>query len=705
MTISIILFILIPVICHAQEFNFTQEYDIIPVSFDGVECQVPWTMGYCYINPTFCDIDGDDDFDLFFGSDWARLTYMINDGDQIESDFSFQTDYLIPTPPGFEPQTQTPEAPVFCDIDNDGDYDLFVGLFMCSIPHGMTIFYKNVGNNQSPVFELEELYFQGIDHTGDHYPTFVDIDNDNDFDLFIGFGYAYNPTSGKIAFYRNEGTPDSASMILQTEQFMGLDLGDYCIPSFIDIDDDGDQDMFLGDGEGIIHFYRNDGTTEVYDFTEVPGAYAGIDYGEVVSPAFCDIDDDGDFDLFVGERSWGQDNRRGDINYYENIGTASTAEFQLVTQNLVTMDIGKSAVLEFVDIDNDGLIDLFIGEGDGNINYLSNTGTETEAYFTFETESFEDISATYKSSPNFGDLDNDGDLDLLVGRSASGPGSVRLYENTGSPEFPRYDLVTNDFLEIECFRPSPRLIDIDNDGDLDLFVGRTNLSGFNDCDAAFYRNIGTPLSFNFILEDWNYFEPDSANDSFFLGFGDIDNDGDYDMLRGHSRNVYVSENVYIDLYRNIGSPVNPVFILEEEHFLGIELLNDSQPCLVDMDADGDYDLVISDFNGGSTFWRNNGSNSVWENETLSPIDIRLGQNYPNPFNASTVVPFTLDRTMPVKVTVYNQLGQEVWSLVTGHLSLGYHEVVWDASGVGSGVYLVRLDAGEFRQARKVMLVK
>ena len=73
-------------------WDFTQERNSIPVYFDSVVCQVPWTTGYNYINPTFADIDGDNDFDLFIGSDWARVTFVKNDGDSITPNFLFISD-------------------------------------------------------------------------------------------------------------------------------------------------------------------------------------------------------------------------------------------------------------------------------------------------------------------------------------------------------------------------------------------------------------------------------------------------------------------------------------------------------------------------------------------------------------------------------------------------------------------------------------
>jgi len=85
--------------CFSQKFDFTREFDVIPLSFDGVACQVPWTTGYNYINPRFCDIDGDDDQDLVMGSDWARLSYYRNIGNANNCSLEVVTDLIVSPPP------------------------------------------------------------------------------------------------------------------------------------------------------------------------------------------------------------------------------------------------------------------------------------------------------------------------------------------------------------------------------------------------------------------------------------------------------------------------------------------------------------------------------------------------------------------------------------------------------------------------------
>jgi hypothetical protein len=88
-----------------------------------------------------------------------------------------------------------------------------------------------------------------------------------------------------------------------------------------------------------------------------------------------------------------------------------------------------------------------------------------------------------------------------------------------------------------------------------------------------------------------------------------------------------------------------------------------------------------------------------------PAQFNLSQNYPNPFNPSTTVRYGLPQRSDVTLTVFNTLGQQVVTLVEGEREAGFHEVVFDASGFASGVYLYRLTAGSFVQTRKLLVVK
>ncbi len=88
-----------------------------------------------------------------------------------------------------------------------------------------------------------------------------------------------------------------------------------------------------------------------------------------------------------------------------------------------------------------------------------------------------------------------------------------------------------------------------------------------------------------------------------------------------------------------------------------------------------------------------------------PQAFELSQNYPNPFNPSTTIQFTLARHTNVELKVFDLLGREVAILVDEALGSGTHEVVFDADDLPSGIYIYRIQTGEFVQARKLTILK
>ncbi|MCH7495657.1 MAG: T9SS type A sorting domain-containing protein [Candidatus Marinimicrobia bacterium] len=88
-----------------------------------------------------------------------------------------------------------------------------------------------------------------------------------------------------------------------------------------------------------------------------------------------------------------------------------------------------------------------------------------------------------------------------------------------------------------------------------------------------------------------------------------------------------------------------------------------------------------------------------------PESFRLSQNYPNPFNPETMIEYALPLRSDVKLTIYNLRGEEVALLINGTVPAGTHRISWDASSFASGVYLYRLQAGDFVQTRKMLLLK
>ena len=97
--------------------------------------------------------------------------------------------------------------------------------------------------------------------------------------------------------------------------------------------------------------------------------------------------------------------------------------------------------------------------------------------------------------------------------------------------------------------------------------------------------------------------------------------------------------------------------------------------------------------------------SVEEGGNQTPIAYSLDQNYPNPFNPTTTIRFTIPESQDVRLDVYNVLGQRVATLVNTQMNAGTHAVPFDASRLASGMYIYRLQAGDFVQQRKMMLIK
>jgi hypothetical protein len=93
------------------------------------------------------------------------------------------------------------------------------------------------------------------------------------------------------------------------------------------------------------------------------------------------------------------------------------------------------------------------------------------------------------------------------------------------------------------------------------------------------------------------------------------------------------------------------------------------------------------------------------NDPQMPKVFNLSQNYPNPFNPTTVISYSLPRNSYVTLTIYNDLGQKVETLVDEEQNPGGHSISFDASKLSSGIYFYRLQAGTYTQSKKLVLLK
>ena len=139
-------------------------------------------------------------------------------------------------------------------------------------------------------------------------------------------------------------------------------------------------------------------------------------------------------------------------------------------------------------------------------------------------------------------------------------------------------------------------------------------------------------------------------------------------------------NSYSENYLNVGE--TPQF----------KILRDDK--LIDLEGD------INTFENNGLFMISNLSQAV-----PVPNDFSLDRAYPNPFNPVTTLNFGIPVDSEVYLSVYNLQGREVSSLISGNMEAGYHSVVWNANTFASGVYFVKMIAGEYVSTQKLMLVK
>ncbi|MBK7667287.1 MAG: T9SS type A sorting domain-containing protein [Sphingobacteriaceae bacterium] len=287
---------------------------------------------------------------------------------------------------------------------------------------GFILFQPNAANAQSFPTKLSNPF--GLANTAGQWstPTFVDLDNDGDKDVMAG------DVNGDFFYYQNIGTASVPSFTASATNAYGLtNTGDgYACPSFVDLDNDGDKDMISSGYAGDIFYYQNTGSatapafaamvTNPFGITTVTNGYG---YG-----AFTDLDNDGDQDLMVG-------NFDGNFFYYQNTGTASAPAFAAPVMNTFGLTANLTAgygTVAFTDLDSDGDKDMWSGDS-GAFAYYLNTGTASAPAFGAPTSNpFSLTNLTNAgASPVFADLDNDGDQDMLTGIST---GALFYAENT-----------------------------------------------------------------------------------------------------------------------------------------------------------------------------------------------------------------------------------------------------------------------------------
>jgi len=430
--------------------------------------------------PHIVDIDCDGLLDLFIGRVTGTITRYESVGDDENGvpRFRFVTDRWEDIEiVGENVSLHGANTMNFADVDLDGDLDLFWGDFF----EAGLLLVRNLGSCASPSLRSEPVNWplnDPVETSGYNAPVLLDVDADDDLDMVFGvLGGAFNANSTtRDNFYLMRQDADGNFEAETTRYLYDLDVGSESIVKLWDMDNDGDLDMIVGNKIEP----TNQKTSLMFVFENTGNATApAFEYKETLdlistyhqNPAIADIDADGDLDFLIGK--WNKE-----IAFWRNDGSAADYAFTEVADVYRALTRGQNAAPALVDLDNDGDYDLVAGEASGSLNYWVNNGTPQEPAFELVSDTWLDIDIGRRSFPTFADMDGDGDQDMIVGSELDG---LFLWENVGTPE--AFQFEERGTLDIDTQAiASPEFADIDGDGDLDLFIG--GISG----GIMFFRN-------------------------------------------------------------------------------------------------------------------------------------------------------------------------------------------------------------------------
>ena len=324
----------------------------------------------------YVDVDGDNTKELLIspndptGANYNNVWLYENTGVNVSPLFNFiRKDFLV----NQMIDVGSNSAPAVFDYEGDGDYDIIIAngrkilddaSESCSI-----MLLENKGTNANPVFEViseDLLQFNNYAHTKvlrEVVPTFGDLDGDGDEDLIFG------EENGTIWYYKNVAQANSPAIFAYQQSanspFNSIDVGENSAPALYDIDNDGDLDLFIGNRAGYIYAYENIGDSTNPQFSLVDQQWGNIhithpyiSYLGNVQPMFFDIDFDNDEELLVG-------NVNGNIVVYDNFSLQAGVTF-IPTDTIEVFNVGNNSKVAAYKVSTDSAY-LFIGNQRGGI--------------------------------------------------------------------------------------------------------------------------------------------------------------------------------------------------------------------------------------------------------------------------------------------------------------------------------------------------